>query len=611
MIFRDDKAHRKDAYLILLALILVVVGIYWQVWNFEFTNFDDDVLVYDNDLVRNGFSQENLVSAFTSMRDGAWMPLTWLSYMLDCQVFGLAAGFHHLTSVLLHLLNTTLVFLVLNNISGSVRRSFFVAALFGLHPLHVETVAWVADRKDLLCMFFWLAAVWSYGTWVRKPSLRGYLLLALSFTAALMSKAMAITLPLVLLLFDVWPLKRFSLEDLRGDRERLALFTRLCLEKVPLLALALASAMVATLSEYKIGMVISLDQVSLSTRLANATTTYITYLQKTIWPTRLVPFYLYPEHIPVWQWSGATIALVMITALALYFRRNYPYLLVGWLFYLITLLPVSGLVQLGAMARADRFTYLPLTGIFIMAVWGVNDLAKAFSLRRVPIMVAALIMLAALALVSWRQTTHWRNSRTLFEHTLAVDPRNNHAEVILGVYCLERGAYPEAIAHLTRAIALAPDDHEAYATLGNVYERMGRFNEAERYYKISLLIAPNFHDAYDSLGALSAKQGDLAIAEEYFRRSLGYVPESPKAIVNLALVLYLQSRLVEAETLFRRALDLDPRLAAAWNGLGLICMKQGRIAEAIANYQSALRLSPEFREAKNNLEVALAGQGRQ
>lgn len=599
--YSDNKqSDRKKVFLILVLLTLANVGVYWQVRDFDFTNFDDDVLIYDNELVRNGFSFDNVARAFTTMQDGAWMPITWLSHMLDCQVFGVVAGPHHLTNVFWHIINTILFFLVLKSISGSINRSAVAAALFALHPLHVETVAWVADRKDLLCMFFWLLTVLVYGSWVRRPDIWRYLLLLLFFAAALMAKAMAVTLPLVLLLLDYWPLKRFSsLASLASFK----VLRQLVIEKIPLFVLAGASVVVAIMAETRIGMVVSLDRYSLPTRLANAVTSYIIYLFKTFWPFNLVPFYLYPSQITFLHWGGALLLLVSISCLVVRFSREYPYLSIGWLLYLITLMPVIGLVQLGAMARADRFTYLPLTGIIIVLVWGGERIARVLMIRWELVITAVITLLLAISFVSWRQVGYWRNSRTLFEHTLSVEPDNFHAEVILGVYSRDKGEFAEAISHLRRAIELAPGDHEAYATLGNVYDRMGLVAEAERYYMRAVQIEPTFVEVYDSLGAMKARQGDLMTAESYFRRSLGYFPLAPKAMVNLALVLYLRANFAEAETLFRRALELNPRFAPAWNGLGLLQSKQGLRREAEASFRAALNVDPSFIEATENLKI--------
>jgi len=597
--------------LICLALVLVTVGIYWQTTGFEFINYDDNVLVYENSHVRQGVTFDNLVWAFCTMPEGTWQPLTWLSHMLDCQLFGLKAGWHHLTSLLCHTLNAVLLFLLLARMTGARWRSALVAALFALHPFHIEPVVWVAERKEVLSTVGGLLTLLAYASWVEKrSSWKRYALILACFTAGLMAKPMLVTLPVLLLFLDFWPLNRLPLNFSHGQSAKTGMaFVRLVVEKIPLLLIALGSSVITVMAEMKIGTISSVEQFSLPDRVSNAIIAYTGYLMKTAWPAKLHLLYLYPDHIPGWQVGGSLALLLLITLSCLLTATRHPYLAVGWGWYLVSLLPVIGLVQLGASPIADRFTYLPLIGIFIMIAWGGGTLLNRWQDRIFwPTMLTCLCLLALLATVSFQQIGHWRDSRSLFSYILAVDPDNYEAAIQLGDEYRDTGEFEQAILHLTEATRLAPWSHEAYADLGNAYDKMGQLDEATRCYTEAIRINPGFIIVYDYLGLIGVKQGKLDMAKFYFGKALEYNPDDPKVWMNYGLALYLDNQLPEATSYFSKAIKAEPQSMAAHNGLGLIYMKEGRMAEAIKEFQTALDINPGYEHARENLQKARAAQ---
>ena len=604
--------HSKepDKALLCVALILVTVGIYWQATGFQFINYDDNALVYENPHVRHGLTIANLVWAFCTMPEGTWQPLTWLSHMLDCQLFGLKAGWHHLTSVLLHTLNTVLLFLLLARLTDARWRSALVAALFALHPLHVESVVWIAERKDVLSTLGWLLTVWTYVSWVERSSWPRYVLVLACFTAGLMAKPMLVTLPVILVLFDIWPLQRLALDfgakQLAKTGRGLG---RLVLEKIPLFLISLGSSWITVIAEMKIGTISSVEQFSLPARLANATVAYASYLLKTAWPLKLHLLYLYSDHLPGWQVGGALLLLLMITLLCLLTVSLHPYLVVGWGWYLVSLLPVIGLVQLGASPICDRFTYVPLIGIFIMVAWGGGALLERWRGRIFwPTMLASVFVLTILAGLSFRQIGHWRDSRSLFGYIWEVDPGNYEAAIQLGDEYRDSGEFEQALYFLQEAARLAPWSHEAFGDLGNAYDKMGQFAEAIRCYTEALRLNPNFVMVYDYLGLIGVKTGKLDMAKFYFGKALEYNPDDHKVWMNYGFALYLDNQLTEAASYLSRAATAEPQSVDAHNGLGLVYMKEGRMTEAIKEFEMALQINPDYEHARENLQKARAAQ---
>jgi tetratricopeptide (TPR) repeat protein len=600
-----------------LLLGAVILAVFWQVQHYQFVNYDDDVYVTENPQVRMGLGGESVVWAFTAVHAGYWIPLTWLSYMLDCEVYGLHPGGFHLTNVLLHLLNALLLYLVFRRMTGARWRSAFVAALFALHPLQVESVAWVTERKDVLSTLFWMLTLLAYLRYAENPRATRYLALLAAFSLGLMAKPMLVTLPFVLFLLDFWPLHRLGpsarspVTKSRESGRSVVPFTplsRLVWEKLPLLALAATASVLAYFTQQMGGALRSLEGWPLNLRIANALVSYVSYLAKAIWPHRLAVFYPYPEAIPLWQAAGAGFLLVAVSFLVIRARRPCPYLAVGWLWFLITLLPVIGLVQVGLQAMADRFTYVPIIGLAIIVAWGVPDLLAPYRSRPTVLTVSAGIVLSVLAARSWVQVQYWRNSGVLFEHALQVTQRNYLAHNNLGAALFYQGKIEEAIDHYHQAVQIRPDYQRAYFNLGNGFAELGNIDAARRYYAK----APSFKpaEALNNLGRALAIQGKLEDAMTNYLEALSLKPDLAEAQNNIGDVLARQGKFAEAISRFSKALALDPDLAEAHDNLGRALARQGKFAEAMNHFFKALALKPDFAEAHCHLGNTLVRLGK-
>jgi tetratricopeptide (TPR) repeat protein len=511
-----------------LILTLATVLLYWQVGQHGFLNYDDDVYVTANPFVRAGLTRDSIAWAFSAIHEANWHPLAWISHMVDCQLFGLDPRGHHLTSLVLHTFNGLLLLLLLNRMTGMLWQSAMVAALFAIHPLHVESVAWVAERKDVLSAMFWLLALYVYAGYARHPSWRSYLATLLLFALGLMAKPMVVTLPFVLLLLDRWPLQR---------RAAGCSFVRLLSEKIPFFALSLGSAIITIIAQRSDGALVPAEALPLLPRLANALVAYVSYLGKMLWPERLGVLYLYSPAVPLWQAGGALLLLLAISVLVLRTLRSRPYLAVGWFWYLGTLVPVIGIVQVGHQAMADRYTYLPLIGPFIMLAWGIPELLSRVRWRSEILAPLAGGALLALALCTWQQLGYWRNSVTLFTRTLEVSPDNFVAEMNLGNALVEEGRFPEAVSHLTRAVALKPVSAEAHYNLGNALVRQGRNGAAVDAFTRALWINPDYALAHNNLGSAYERLGKPVDALHHYREALRIDPGDGIARQNLENVL--------------------------------------------------------------------------
>jgi len=534
--------------LISLFLIVATTCVFLPVRNCEFV-FDDDPYVTQNQYVQAGVTWESVRWAFTDTHIGFWHPLTWLSLMCDYELYGLNPGGYHWTNLLLHIENMLLLFLVLTRMTGALWRSAFVAALFALHPLHVESVAWVAARKDVLSTLFWMLSMLAYFHYVKDPRIVRYLLIILFFVLGLMTKPMLVTLPFVLLLLDYWPLGRFSFRQLPRDTDlrvrktmnsppTISAIPRLILEKVPLFTLTVICSVSAICAEKHAGALGNLELLPFKIRIANALVSYTSYIRKMIWPSDLACFYPHPWHsLPLWQTAGAGFLLLCISVLVIRATRRFPYLAIGWLWYLGTLVPVIGLVQVGSHAMADRYTYVPLIGLFIIIAWGLADLAATWRYRRVVLAMSAVILVLAFAVCASFQVRHWQNSVTLFEHTLDVTAGNYLAHYNLGASLAERGRLDEAIGHYAKALRIKPDLHEAHNNWGVGLWRQGRIKEAISHYAEALRIKPNDAMAHNNLGIALARQGKPAEAVAHFRQALRINPDYMLARKNLEVVL--------------------------------------------------------------------------
>ncbi len=604
--------HRRWMILSCLTLVVATTAIYGDLRTHQFINLDDPNYVTDNLPVQAGLTLKGLLWAFTALHAGFWIPLTWLSFMVDSQLFGLHAGGYLLTNLLFHIANALLLFLWLFRTTRAPGRSFLVAALFALHPLHVESEAWVTERKDVLSTFFWLLTMWAYVWYAERPGLGRYLLILVCFSLGLMAKPMLVTLPFMLLLLDYWPLGRLPFKGIAAAAGFPkpgpgVTIKRLVWEKLPLLVLSALTCMVTFYAQKKAE--ISLQTFPITNRLANAMVSYVSYLGKMIWPAHLAV--LYPLHIlPIWQGPLAGLALVVLTYLAFREARRHPYLLVGWLWYLGTLLPVSGLAQAGPQATADRFTYVPSIGLVIVAAWGMADLGARWRAPRFLLPVGAGVVLSALMICTWVQVSYWRDSISLYEHTLEVTRGNPVINNDLGVALAAQGKLDQAIAQYAEALRLSPGDAEAHDNLGNALAAQGKLDQAVAHYAVALRLKPDLAKAHNNLGLALAKQGRLDQAMAQYAEALRLDPDFAEVHYNLGNILMKQDKLDQATAQYAEALRLKPNYADAHNNLGVALKAQGKMDQAIAHFAEALRLKPDCAETQNNLGAALVAQGK-
>ena len=594
--------------LVYLLLIFATLVVFHRLPTHDFINLDDNLLVYENPQVLAGFTKEGVIWAFTQYHAEYWHPVTWLSHMLDCQFFGLRPGLHHLTSLLFHLANCALLLLILRKMTGALWRSAFVAALFAIHPLHVESVAWVAERKDVLSAFFWFLTIWAYVRYAEQPKLRRYLVVLFFFGLGLMTKPMVVTLPFVLLLLDYWPLGRLQLQNMKTvsylDIPRASLF-RLVWEKIPLFVLTAVTIVATVVVQDKVGALRSLETFPLKTRIANGLVSYTSYMAKMIWPHKLAVYYPYPETIPLWKIAGSGLLLLGLSVMVIKAVKNRPYLAVGWFWYLGTLVPVIGLVQVGSQAMADRYTYLSLIGLFIMVAWSVPGILAGWRHEKTAFAIASAILLLGCMVGTWRQVGHWQDSITLFQHTVRVTSDNHFAHNNLGVALTRSGRLAEATYHYSEALRIKPDRAQVHNNLGNALAAQGNVDRAVDHYYQALEIDSNNSRAYNNLGNLLANQGKAEEAINHYNEALRLEPDYVEAHYNLGTALAEQGRTEEAIDHLTEALRLMPYWAGAHNNLGVLLERRGRLDEAIDHYHEALRISPDYDKARNNLERAL------
>lgn len=506
--------------LIICVVVLVTFGVYGQVLQNDFVKYDDYTYIVENPYVRAGLTLKGIVWAFTSACAANWHPLTWLSHMLDVQLFGLNPAGHHLVNLLFHTANTVLLLMLLKKMTGALWQSICVALLFALHPLHVQSVAWAAERKDVLSTFLAFLTIWSYVRYTRKPGIRPYLPVFVLYALGLMAKPMLVTLPFLLLLLDYWPLGRLPRKETGAQVETEGIgcaSLRLILwEKTPLLALSAASCFITYSIQQRAGAVLSLPDAGFFFKIATVLVNYWEYVKKMFWPMELA--IIYPiKAVTVWQAAGAALFMFVATILAWRTRRSRPYLLVGWLWYVGTLAPVIGLVRIGHQLMADRYTYLPLIGLFIMAAWGVPDLLPSFPAKRDILSICTVIVLCVMTLFTWFQIKHWRNSITLFENAVSVTEDNWLAHLNLGGALVLYGRDEEALYHFYEAMRITPGSELPYNDIANVYAKLGQMERAVRFYKDAIRIKPNYADAHLNLGRTYLNTGDTVLALDEYR----------------------------------------------------------------------------------------------
>ncbi len=578
-----------------LALIAATAIVFAPVARHGFVNFDDPQYITENPFVTGGVTVQGIRWAFTSGYAGNWHPLTWISHMLDVQVFGLDAGAHHVTNVVLHAASALLLFVLLHRMTDAPGRSWFVAALFAVHPLHVESVAWIAERKDVLSTLFWMLTIWAYLRYVSQPRAGRYLTVVLLFALGLMAKPMLVTLPFTLLLLDVWPLGRLPL------RVR---------EKLPLFALAIASSVITFVVQQQAGAVKQLVALPIGRRIANALVAYVTDIGKALWPGGLAAIYPYPESIAGWQVAVALVLLAAITALAIRARQRYPYVFVGWLWYLVTLVPVIGLIQVGSQPIADRYTYVPLIGLFIIVAWGVPDLLARWPWRINVLRAAAVLAIVACAVTARAQVRHWRNSVALWEHALAVTTANYRAQGNLGHALAAEGRLDEAVRHYSEAVRIHPGYAEAHNNLGLALATQGKIDDAIPHYAEAIRLLPDYFEAHSNLGAALAGRGRYADAINHFAIAVRLQPDRSQARENLVRahndfgrLQAEQGNIDQAIQQFLEALRLDPTNADLHYDLGVMYASRGDLRSAMTRFEEALRIDRNHQDARRALDT--------
>jgi tetratricopeptide (TPR) repeat protein len=665
----DQPSPRARAWLIAALLVLCTLAAFWPIFRNGFIRYDDATYVTSNPRVLGGLSWENLGWALRTGHAANWHPVTWLSHQLDVQLFGLKAGWHHAMSLVLHLANTLLLFIFLHRTTRALWPSACVAGLFALHPLHVESVAWVAERKDVLSGFFFFLTLLAYSRYIElaevvrqglpgsslpenpnRKAARYYSLAILFCALGLMSKPMLVTVPFVLILLDVWPLQRVSPEVWLSNKvARASSLRRVLPDKIPFFALALLSSGITFMvQERQHAVTIALP---LGSRVANAVASYLKYIGKTFWPTDLAIFYPHPdtrfpvsEQWPLWALLLALLLLILVSLLALKYLGRSPWLAAGWFFYLGMLVPVIGLIQVGGQALADRYTYLPLIGLFICLVWGIRSLCHQLRSSVVAMCIPTVATFAVCAILSFQQAGRWENNLTVFEHALAVTRNNAVAHSMVGVEYGERGEYALAIRHFQAAIQAAPANADGYFGLGYTYDLLGKADQAREQYLIALRLRPWDEAIHRRLGGLAWAAGDSETAMRHFREAvrlnpdyfggqlaLGSAmaetqnfaealphlqaavrlrPDSKEAVFRCAVALSNLGQPQAATTLFQRLIQLDPTNAEHYINLGGTLWAMGKTAQALAAYSEAVKVRPSHPVAHFNLATALLAQNR-
>jgi tetratricopeptide (TPR) repeat protein len=599
-------------YSMLLCVVLmgITLSIFWQTGDHQFINFDDPLYVTNNPHVKGGITGKNILWAFTTTTASNWHPLTWLSHMADVEIFGLNPRGHHLTSVFIHTASTLLLFLLLTQITAAPWQSLFVAALFALHPLHVESVAWVAERKDVLSGFFWFLTLLFYAGYVKHRTVKSYFLTLFSFVLGLLTKPMLVTLPVTMLLLDYWPFHRFLRDQAEPRGVASFSFLSLVKEKIPFFLLSALASLITLYAQDKGGAMKSLEAIPFALRVENAMIAHAKYLGKTIWSSDLAIVYPFPPSLPLWQVLGSSLLLLLISMVVVRYRRRFPYLLVGWFWFLVTLVPVIGLIQVGGQSMADRYTYIPLTGLFMICSWGISDLLRSWRYRGAVLAILAGLVICASTVVTWQQLSYWKENISLYQHTLQVTTDNYLILNNYGIALADQGRFDEAILQYQEALRIWPKSATAHVNLGAALSNQGKFTEAISHYHEALRLIPDYALAHANLGRALASVGQVAEAMLHYERALQIDPSLSDIRLNLALLLLKSGRRDAAWTHYETVLRIDPYSTKAPVNMGAALAQEGRMEEAIRCFTRALQIDPDSIEAHFNLGVILARLNR-
>lgn len=587
---------RYRELLISLLLTGMVLLVYGQVAHFDFNNIDDQLYVTQNYHIQNGISIGGIVTVFTSSQIANWHPLTLLSLMIDHEVYGLNAGGYHLTNLLFHIINTLLLFFLLSKMTGTVYRSLLVAALFGLHPMHVESVVWISERKDVLSAFFWLLTIWAYAVYVKNPGIKNYIPVFVFFALGLMSKPMVVTLPFVLLLLDYWPLNRLKVKKV------------LLLEKIPLFILTILSCVITYLVQKQAGAVGTIENFPLDVRIYNAIVSYYRYLEKALLPLNLSVYYPHPGMWPIEQVVLAGSVIVLLSILIWKKKECCPYLPVGWLWYLGTLVPVIGIVQVGSQSMADRYSYIPLIGLFIMVVWGVPDLIKNRPYKQIVLGFITGLMIIVFSFLSWQRCQLWGDNVALWTDALS-NYKIAFAYNLRGLSYIEKGNYSRAIEDYSAALAIQPDA-EFYSNRATAYGALKQYGQAFDDINHALKIKPAYADAYYNRGLFYYELGKFDLAVLDFTSAVSIKPDMYDAFVSRGVAFGSQKQYEKALADFNQALNIHPNFLQAHYNRGIVYNIYQQYNLAINDFTKVLRIKPDYAEAHNYIGMALSKTGR-
>ncbi len=555
---------RNHFYWSIFLIVIITSLVYFQAIHFDFVNYDDDGYVYQNPLVKSGISIKGIFEAFSEMYKANWIPLTLISYMMDTEIFGVSPIGYHFTNIFFHILNSVLLFIFLKISTGNVRSGFVVAILFAIHPLHVESVAWISERKDVLSTFFGLCALIMYIRYATQRDWKKYLAVFMLFLCSLMSKPMLVTIPMIFLLLDFWPIQRIPSNQ---NSKNIRTLWMLVLEKLPFFILSLIFSVIAILSQKSGGTVGTTTGFPFSARLMNAMVSYAEYIFKAFWPTNLAVIYPYRHEIDILQLIVSILVLLAITCAVIYCNKKNPALFVGWSWFLITLLPVIGFIQVGTQAMADRYTYVPLIGLFISAVWSINHLIIKFRFNQWIVAMATATIILTFSMMTFNQITTWKNSATLFEHALSVTHDNWVAHLNYGEALLERGQVEEAIRQYQKALVIKPDFELAYLNIGVAFAKKGQTDHAIANYQKALSIEQNLPSAWLNMGNAYFRKGMPDKAIYYYETALSFKPDFAEAYCGLGAVMAGRGELGKAQQAFLRALNIDPGSITARNSV--------------------------------------------
>ena len=610
-------SRKQLAFFLGAALVLATLAVFWPVRQCEFINYDDGDYVTENPRVQAGLTGENIQWAFSSKFASNWHPMTWLSHMMDAQMYGLNPKGHHFTNLLLHTANVLLLFLALNRMTAATWRSAIVAGLFALHPLRIESVAWVSERKDVLSGFFFMLTLLAWASYAerqrnKKPAILFYSVALAAFACGLMSKPMLVTAPAILLLLDIWPLRRMqtAAQIVKGKQiqpsESTFDFSKLpvlLIDKVPFLLLALISSQLTITAQKAGGSVRSLEEFPLSLRIDNALIACVRYMRKMFWPNDLAIFYPHPKAFPTWQILGALVLLVVVTVVVVRVARKQTFLAVGWFWFLAMLVPVIGLVQVGIQSMADRYTYLPMIGLYVVIVWAAAEFMGKWKLPPQVLGGSAAAALIACSVATRNNLVYWHDSETLFRHALTVTTDNYVAHENLGIFLANTDRLQESEEHLRIARDTHPTYAESHHNLGNTLHRLGRDGEAIPCYQEAVRLKPDYDAAYNNWGFICAKQGRFDEAKRLYTEAASLKPNDAIVHYNLAAALVQLNKVNEAISEYNRSLELNPTMPQAHFQLARVFAGIGKTAEAISHLQEAVRLKPDYTEAQEQLKV--------